>query len=320
MPELRSSSWPSSWPSSWLSLRSCSVICARFLQLESCCILLTSFALCVSYRIVSHHIASHRIALHRIASHCIALHRIASHRIESHRIASHRVTCRFMQFRPDETHGLEGQPQSSHFTMEGVERIKGYRYPAPGSRPEANVPLSDEGVDPFDINYLGKDTRRNSERTNLVYNFVNAQEAARLKAEGVEDMVVIGPDVSISSLQIGDGGEVAEKVNDTMAQILAPQERLGSKGNNGTFATGPSAVIGANAKESDPYALRSSMGATHEGMQASLANHEPTQLMEFAWEKDSDRIVAEWEAKGLPPVPGETFGWKREAKKYIASW
>ena len=34
---------------------------------------------------------------------------------------------RFIQFRPDETHGLEGAPQKSHFEMPGVERIKGLR-------------------------------------------------------------------------------------------------------------------------------------------------------------------------------------------------
>ena len=66
---------------------------------------------------------------------------------------------RAAQFRPDETHGLEGAPVRSHFDMPGVERIKGYRYPAPSSQETANIPLNDEGYDPFDITYLGKDTK-----------------------------------------------------------------------------------------------------------------------------------------------------------------
>jgi len=227
---------------------------------------------------------------------------------------------RVTQFRPDETHGLEGAPVRSHFDMPGVERIKGYRYPAPSSQETVNIPLNDENYDPFDITFLGRDTKRNSEKNNLVYNFVNKVEAKRMMDEGIEDMVVIPPGVDINSLQLSEGGEVAEKVDEVMSEITAPQERLASKGNAGNFATGPSAVIGAKAPESDPYALRSAMGATHEGMQASLANHEPTQLMTYAWEEKGDVLLKEWESKGLPPQPGQRFEWKRERKRYVASW
>jgi len=40
-----------------------------------------------------------------------------------------------------------------------VERIKGFRYPAPGSRPHANIPIreSEDGV--YDVKYYSRDPR-----------------------------------------------------------------------------------------------------------------------------------------------------------------
>ena len=82
----------------------------------------------------------------------------------------------------------------------------------------------------------------------------------------------------------------------------------------------PSAVVGALATESDPFALRTSMGATHEGMERSLAMHEPDQLMEYAWSAVADEILTDNAERGLPPVPGETYPWARDPKKFVASW
>ena len=38
---------------------------------------------------------------------------------------------KFFSFRPDDTHNMHQIPPAN-VTMPGVERIKGYRYPAPG--------------------------------------------------------------------------------------------------------------------------------------------------------------------------------------------
>lgn len=62
-------------------------------------------------------------------------------------------------FRPDDTHDLHQAPPA-HFTVPGVDRIKGYRYPAPGTRTAAQVPSVESEDLEYDIKYFSRNTRR----------------------------------------------------------------------------------------------------------------------------------------------------------------
>ena len=86
------------------------------------------------------------------------------------------------QFRPDDPHGLIGVPEHARTTTEGVPRIKGFRYPAPGSRPAVEIPTADLDSDPYNINYYSKDTRRNAKSTtfHIVGSDVTVEETKML--------------------------------------------------------------------------------------------------------------------------------------------
>jgi len=71
------------------------------------------------------------------------------------------------QFRPDDPHGLVGVPENARTTTVGVDRIKGYRYPAPGSQPPVEIPTRGIGADPYEITYYSRDTKRNAKSTKL---------------------------------------------------------------------------------------------------------------------------------------------------------
>jgi hypothetical protein len=63
-------------------------------------------------------------------------------------------------FKPDDPFNLYQVPAQR--SIEGateVERIKGIRYPSPGSQPPPSVPLRDNSDDIYDINYYAKDPR-----------------------------------------------------------------------------------------------------------------------------------------------------------------
>lgn len=57
----------------------------------------------------------------------------------------------------------------------------------------------------------------------------------------------------------------------------------------------------------DPSGLRTTMTASHEALQASLAALQPNHLPESAWAGDAEAIIQEYTKKGLPPVPGKDF-------------
>ena len=56
-------------------------------------------------------------------------------------------------FRPDDPNNLLQVPPQFHVTGSGVERIKGYRFPAPGSQPLATVPTRKESDLYQNLNY-----------------------------------------------------------------------------------------------------------------------------------------------------------------------
>lgn len=62
-------------------------------------------------------------------------------------------------FRPDDINDLYPFPRN-RISYPGVERIKGFRYPAPGSRGKVNVPQSESDDRLYDIKYFDHDTRR----------------------------------------------------------------------------------------------------------------------------------------------------------------
>jgi len=62
-------------------------------------------------------------------------------------------------YRPNDTHDFHQIPPAN-MKMPGVERITGYRYPAPGSQKLANIPTLEDEDRKYDIKYFSRDTRR----------------------------------------------------------------------------------------------------------------------------------------------------------------
>ena len=201
---------------------------------------------------------------------------------------------RTVLFKPDDIHNFEGVPQSARLTMPGVERIKGPRYPAPGSRPIPTIPKDPEGTDPYDINYYSRDTRRNG-NTRIHYTIVKSKDVAALLEQN--------PSAKI------EGSTDDELV---MASALEPLKGIGSPGNGGMFATGKS--------DFDPTGLRAAMQTSHAQMEARLAEHQPTQLPTYEWEGRQEELLADWKAKGLPVQPGQGAAWAMPKGARVASW
>ncbi|CAN0218726.1 unnamed protein product, partial [Discosporangium mesarthrocarpum] len=63
------------------------------------------------------------------------------------------------EFKPEDPH-RNWQVPPADTKLPGVDHIQGYRYPAPNSRPMANVPNSDDPDALYDTGYFKKDTRR----------------------------------------------------------------------------------------------------------------------------------------------------------------
>eukprot|EP00613_Pedinella_sp_CCMP2098_P003377 CAMPEP_0171634954 /NCGR_PEP_ID=MMETSP0990-20121206/26315_1 /TAXON_ID=483369 /ORGANISM="non described non described, Strain CCMP2098" /LENGTH=192 /DNA_ID=CAMNT_0012206379 /DNA_START=145 /DNA_END=723 /DNA_ORIENTATION=+ len=168
-------------------------------------------------------------------------------------------------FRPNDTHGMHQIPPAK-FKMPGVERIQGYRYPAPGSQPLADIPTSENDDIKYDIKYFSRNTRREG----------------HLDADGnsnrYEDMWADGDSKGL-------------------ALVDDPDAPRGSPGNHYTEAT---------VKAYDPTGLRSAMTATHAEMYKSIQAHLPTHNVRMAWEGNEvfGAVADKLEAKGLPPIPG----------------
>ena len=62
-------------------------------------------------------------------------------------------------FAPDDPNNLHQTPPQRHIEGLDVERIKGYRYPAPGSRHGARVPTRESSDELFDTTFATHDPR-----------------------------------------------------------------------------------------------------------------------------------------------------------------
>ena len=70
----------------------------------------------------------------------------------------------------------------------------------------------------------------------------------------------------------------------------------------------------------DPSGLRTTMTANQDALDAALASRQPTHLCKPLWAANSADIIAEYEAKGLPAVPGRPSGWTRMPVENTGSW
>ncbi|GMH52818.1 hypothetical protein TrRE_jg3973 [Triparma retinervis] len=206
------------------------------------------------------------------------------------------------QFRPDDPHGLIGVPEHARTTTEGVPRIKGYRYPAPGSRPAVEIPTADLDSDPYNINYYSKDTRRNAKST--TFHIVGSDVT-------VEETKMLPNTVTMIEIEEGTDADGSKLVKRELL-ISSQDEQIGSPGNNGMFATGKSSY--------DPTGLRSTMQTNWAAMNASVEAHLPTQLCTYEWEAEQEEMLAKWEEQGLPVMPGRAMEWDVPEKRNIASW
>ena len=72
-----------------------------------------------------------------------------------------------LQFRPGKPSDMEPSPLATQ-KLAGVDRIQGYRSPAPGSRPAPRVPRLENSDEVFDTKYYHRDTRR-MPRNHIIY-------------------------------------------------------------------------------------------------------------------------------------------------------
>ena len=170
-----------------------------------------------------------------------------------------------------------------------VERIIGYRNPAPGSRPAPQIPRVESTDEVFDIGYMGRDTRR-ARRDRAVILAKKYLDPSEIKALEEGDKPVAEGEDAPEPMSIGSAGNFG-KLNYEIA-----------------------------VSRYSPDGLRSAMSATHEALAESIKKHDADQLVHFAWEKDADAILADTKAKGLPPIPGQPFKWKLPAAAKIAKW
>ena len=190
-----------------------------------------------------------------------------------------------LQFRPLRPHTMEPGPEAN-WVPKGVPRITGYRQPAPGSRPIARIPRVESSDEVFENNYYSRDTRR-----------------------AVRDRAVI-----MAGKHLAPGERAAIEARD--APVAEGEDapgavNLGSKGGFGQMTP-----VGRYS----PDGLRSAMTATHEALAKAIKTQDADQLVHYAWEKDADAILADLQAKGLPPNPGKPFEWKHPESRNRAMW
>ena len=199
-----------------------------------------------------------------------------------------------LQFRPKHPHRME-PGQAANWVPEGpqkVERIKGYRYPAPGSREAARVPRVENTDEVFDTKYYSRDTRR-ARRDRAV--ILARKYLAPTELKAIEAAKAPPPELK-------EGKEAPQPMS------------IGSSGNFGKLN------FEIAVSRYSPDGLRSAMSATHEALAESIKKQDADQLVHYAWEGEADAIVADCKAKGLPPIPGKPFVWKLPKESKIARW
>ena len=66
--------------------------------------------------------------------------------------------------------------------------------------------------------------------------------------------------------------------------------------------------------------LRSAMSATHEALEAAIKKEDADQLVHYSWEPQADAVLADLQAKGLPPTPGLPYKWTLPETARQAQW
>lgn len=198
-----------------------------------------------------------------------------------------------LQFRPKHPHRME-PGQAANWVPEGdqaVARIKGYRYPAPGSRGPARVPRVENEDEVFDTKYYSRDTRR-AKRDRVVILARKYIPAGELKAlEAAKEPV-----------ELAEGEEAPQPMSE------------GSKGQFGKL----NFEIAVSRYSED--GLRSAMSATHEALEAAIKKEDADQLVHYSWEPQADAVLADLQAKGLPPTPGLPYKWTLPETARQAQW
>jgi hypothetical protein len=147
-----------------------------------------------------------------------------------------------------------------------------YRTPSPGSQTPADLPLLEEGEDPFDVGYFKRDTRRRYLSSELG-----------------------NPNVERMKLELMDQNDPA--VQEEIKKLEKGPES--SPGNNGRFATGPT--------DFDPTGLRATMSVTWAATEKSLDAHMPDHLPTPVWVGHEQEIIAWYEERDLPVPVGAYY-------------
>jgi len=208
----------------------------------------------------------------------------------------------FLVFREDDIHNLVGQPESARLTMPGVERIKGFRYPAPGSRGPVSIPtvdLNDDfAADPYNTGYYWRDTKRNTPAMTSfsIVGSAISPEQTKLVAGAVK--------VTVREEDVENG-----KMVESVMSLNPAKEQLGSPGNKGVFATGPS--------DFDPSGLRSAMQTNWDALNKAIAERQPTQLVSYEWEEREQEILQLREEKNMGTYAGDGTKWRMPKKSRL---
>ena len=114
-----------------------------------------------------------------------------------------------------------------------------------------------------------------------------------------------------------EGGTVKETVlslhNPAQTRV---SEQIGSPGNNGNFATGPSPLL----QDVDPTGLRAAMSTSWPALNAAVTARQPTQLVTYEWESRQEEVLREREEKGMGVYAGAGTRWRMPKKSRQRSW
>jgi hypothetical protein len=220
---------------------------------------------------------------------------------------------RSLLFAPDDPNNLHQTVPQMHVEGLNVPRIKGYRYPAPGSRHGAKVPMRDHSDQLYDTTYAPHDPRNLPNTVSLLY----TQE----HATPIEKLILFNP---IYYCQYS----VTINSKDPMLLDSAPIRLGQSPGTNNPAvmaydATGLRSTMTATWSELDKAVIKNALPDHLPGIHHNDVNFH-VRIMSVddrrincvyfsffvlgpEWESSLGEIEAECERKGIPYVMGRKY-------------
>lgn len=173
-------------------------------------------------------------------------------------------------------------PKGSPLPKKGELAPHGFRSPSPGVIREVNIPKFDYKID----------ENGEVDHEPLYNNAYYVRDTARNCVE--KPLRMVNP-----------------ALIDTM--VIVPNPR-GNPSNSSPGSKNPDVLAW------DPTGLRTSMTATNEALEISIASHMPDHLPTPQWHKDAEQIMAKWEKDGTHPVMGRGLRMKEPDNFRVFRW